>query len=161
MRQVNPEHISALLELINSGPFFELLTMKVCELGVGYARVEMDLHRKHYNPFGAIHGGVYSSIIDTAAYWSIYCEVDAHLGYTSIDLSISNLHMIREGKITVEGRSIKVGRSICLAEATAKDIHGKLLAHGTSKLMILNEKQSIEHAIESMGYRAIPPKFVV
>ena len=161
MRQVNPEHIFALLKLINSGPYFELLSMKVCELSVGYARVEMDLQRKHYNPFGAIHGGVYSSIIDTAAYWSIYCELDDHVGYTSIDLSINNLYMIREGKIIVEGKSIKTGRSICLAEATANDIHGKLLAHGTSKLMILNEKQSIEHAIESMGHRAIPPKFIV
>lgn len=159
MRQVNPEHITALLNLINQGPYFELLDMRVCALGIGYARVEVDLQRKHCSPFGILHGGVYSSLIDTAAYWSVYCELDEHIGYTSIDLSISNLSMIREGKILVEGRSIKIGRSICLAQATAKDIHGKLLAHGTSKLMILDGKQSIEHAIQSTGHQALPPKF--
>ena len=159
MRQVSSEHINALLQLINQGPYFELLSMRVCELGLGYARVEVDLQRKHCSPFGILHGGVYSSLIDTAAYWSVYCELDEHIGYTSIDLSVSNLSMIREGKIIVEGRSIKIGRSICLAEATAKDIHGKLLAHGTSKMMILDGKQSIEHAVESLGYRGLPAKF--
>ena len=159
MRQVNAGHISSLLDLINHGPYFELLGMQVTELGIGYAKVEMDLQRKHYNPFGAIHGGVYSSIVDTAAYWSIYCELDENIGYTSIDLSMNNLSMIREGEIIVEGNSIKIGRSICLAEATAKDVHGKLLAYGTSKLMIINGKQSINHALEAMGHIALPPKF--
>ena len=160
MKHVNPKHIDALLELINRGPFFELLSMKVCELGIGYAKVEVDLQQKHYNPFGAIHGGVYSSIIDTAAYWSAYCELDENTGYTSIDLSVNNLSMMREGKIFVEGKSIKIGRSTCLAEAYVKDKDGKLLAHGISKLMILNGKQSIKHALETMGYQSLPPKFI-
>ena len=153
------EHINELMDLINRSPYFELLNMKVYELDMGYSKVEVDLQKKHGNPFGMVHGGVYSSVIDTAAYWAVYCELDEHTGYTSIDLSISNLSMIREGKIIVEGKSIKIGRSICLAEAVAKDIHGKLLAHGTSKLMILEGKQSVGHAVESMGYRTLPPKF--
>jgi acyl-coenzyme A thioesterase PaaI-like protein len=99
-------------------------------------------------------------MIDTAAYWSIYCELDEVTGYTSIDLSVNNLSMIREGKIIVDGKSIKIGRSICLAEATARDIHGKLLAYGMSKLMILNGKQSIEQAVKSMGYQPLTSKFL-
>ena len=160
MRQIKQEHITALLELINRGPFFELLSIKVYELGIGYAKVEVDLQKKHYNPFGAIHGGVYSSIIDTAAYWSAYCELGENIGYTSIDLSVNNLSMVREGKIFVEGRSIKIGRSTCLTEAYVKDKDGKLLAHGISKLMILNGKQSIADALVSMGYQSLPPKFI-
>lgn len=159
MKEVNPEHIRALIKLINSSPYFELLEIKVRALGTGRATVESDLQKKHCNPFGSVHGGVYSSVIDTAAYWSVYCELDEDTGYTSIDMSVSNLSMVREGKITVEGRSIKVGRSICLAEAIVKDTSGKLLAHGTSKLMILDGRQSISHAIRAMGRPALPPKF--
>lgn len=40
MAKINPEHIKALLDLINHGPYFELLSMKVCQLDVGYSRVE-------------------------------------------------------------------------------------------------------------------------
>ena len=159
-RKINPEHISALIDLINRGQYFLLLDMKVCELKKGYARVEVDLQRKHLNPFGAIHGGVYSSLIDTAAYLSVYCELDEIAGYTTLDLSVNNLSMIREGRVTAEGRSIKIGRSICLAEATVKDADGKLLAHGTSKLMLLEETQSVYQALNAMGYKSLQPKFL-
>ena len=112
------------------------------------------------NPFGIVHGGLYSSVIDTAAYWAAYCELAEDVGYTSIDVTVNNLSMINAGEIIVEGKSLKIGRSICLAEASVKDTHGKLLAHGTSKLMILQGKQSINHVIESIGNSALPPKFI-
>ena len=160
MRQINPEHINSLLHLINNGPYFELLAMDVYELGMGHAKLKVGLQRKHHNPFGIVHGGVYSSVIDTAAYWAVYCELDENVGYTSIDLSVNNLSAISEGEIVVEGRSIRIGKTICLAEATVKDAHGRMLAHGTSKLMLLNDRQSIEVAIAAMGFQLLPPKFI-
>ena len=160
MKIINSEHIKALLDLINNAPYFRLLSMRVCELGIGYSKVEVELDNKHMNPFGAVHGGLYSSVIDTAAYWSAYCELDENVGYTSIDVNVNNLSMIAGGKIITEGKSIKIGRSICLTEAAAKDAYGKILAYGTSKLMILQGRQSVNHAIESMGYDALPPKFL-
>ena len=160
MHKVNPEHITTLLEMVNNGPYFELLSMKVCAVETGYSKVEIDLQKKHCNPFNSIHGGVYASLIDTAAYWSVYCELDENIGFTSIDLSVNNFSMIREGKIIAEGKSIKIGKSICVAEAIAKNAHGKLLAHGISKLMILNGKQSIKSALESIGHSPLPPKFI-
>ena len=160
MHIINPEHINALLNLINRGPFFELVSMRVCDLGIGYSKVEVNLQNKHMNPFGSIHGGVYSSILDTAAYWSAYCELDENAGLTTIDICVNNLSMINDGLMIVEGKTIKVGKSICLAEASAKDKNGKLLAYCTSKLMVLQGKQSINHAIEAMGYHTLPPKFL-
>jgi len=161
MKIINPEHIDALLGLINSSPYFKLLSMSVRELEVGRSKIEIDLERKHLNPFGVIHGGVYSSVIDTAAYWAVYCELDENIGFTTIDINVDNLSMIKEGKIIVEGKSLKIGRSVCLSEATAKDDHGKFLAHGTSKLMLVEGLQSICQAISAMGYHELPPKFVV
>jgi acyl-coenzyme A thioesterase PaaI-like protein len=68
--------------------------------------------------------------------------------------------MTGEGLIIAEGKSLKVGKSICLTEAVVKDSTGRLLAQGTSKLMILQGKQSISHAIEAMGHTVLPPKFL-
>ena len=161
MKQINPKHTDSLIQLINSSPYFELLSMKVRELGACYSKIAIDMQKKHCNPFGMIHGGVYSSMIDAAAYLSVYCEIDENVGYTTLDLSVDFLSNIREGEIIVEGKSIKTGKSVCLAEATAKDARGKLLAHGTSKLIILNDKQSFDLAVEVMGYRSLPPKFLI
>ncbi|MDR2035980.1 MAG: PaaI family thioesterase [Coriobacteriales bacterium] len=160
MREINPEHIKALKELMNRGPFYQLLSMRLCEVAVGYALVEVDLQDKHHNPFGTVHGGAYSAMIDTAAYWSAYCELNEGVGLTTIDLNVNLLAMAKSGLVSVEGRSLKVGRSLCLTEASVKDESGRLLAHGTSKLMVLQGKQSIATAIQTMDHTELPPKFL-
>jgi uncharacterized protein (TIGR00369 family) len=157
---INPEHIEAIIEMANSSPFYKLLDLEICEISKGYARVETGLSKNHLNLFGVLHGGVYASLIDTAAYWSVYCDLGEDAGYTTIDLSVSNLSMAREGKIIAEGKSIKTGRSICLTEATVRSANDKLLAHGTSKLMILDGRQTVNQAVDAMGFRALPPKFI-
>lgn len=160
MRIINPEHIKRILDMINQGPYFILLKMEVKELGIGYSRVECELENRHLNPFGAVHGGVYASLIDTAAYWASYCEIDEDAGYISLDVQVDMLSTSKNGLLVVEGKRIKVGRSICKTEAIIMDSHGKILAHGTSKQMIIPGLQTINQAAMAMGYKSIPPKFL-
>ena len=160
MRNLNPEHIKALIELANQGPYIRLLSMEVKELSVGCARVEVELQDKHLNPFGAIHGGVYASLIDTAAYWAVYCDIEEDAGLISLDLKIDNLSPGKSGRLVVEGRRIKAGRSVCLAEAAVVDSDGKCLAHGTSKQMVTHGLQTVNQAVLAMGYKPLPPKFI-
>ncbi|MDD2621340.1 MAG: PaaI family thioesterase [Syntrophomonadaceae bacterium] len=160
MKKVNPLHIQALLDLINHGPYFELLSMEVKALSNGYSRVEVNLENKHRNPFGGIHGGVYSSLIDTAAYWAVYWNINEDAGFVSLDVQVDNLAAVKDGHLVVEGKRIKVGRSICKAEAVIKDANGKYVAHGTSKMMITPGLQTINQAVMAMGHNALPPKFI-
>lgn len=160
MREINPEHMQAVIELINQGPYIELLSMEVKELSPGYCRMELNLERKHWNPFGGIHGGVYSSLIDTAAFWAVYGDIDEDAGFTSLDLQVDMLSAVKEGLLIVEGKRIKTGRTICKAEAFVTDKNGKLLAHGTTKMMIIPGVQTISQAVLSLGYKALPPKFL-
>ena len=67
MKTPNPEHIERLKGVINSAPYFRLLSMRISEIGVGYSIAEIDLADKHLNPFGGVHGGVFATIIDSAA----------------------------------------------------------------------------------------------
>ena len=160
MKTLNPEHIKAVLDLINNGPYFRLLSMKVSAMGKGFATVDMDIANKHLNPFGGIHGGVYSSLIDTATYWAVYCDVEENAGLISIDVKVDNLAPVKEGNLAVKGKRIKAGKSICIAEARIVDNQGKYLAHGTSKQMVIPGLQSIEQAVSAMGYEQLPPKFI-
>src|SRR5512139_1970678 len=143
MAKLNPLHVEAVIEVINKGPFFRHLSMAVKELGIGYAVVELNISNEHLNPFGGLHGGVYASAIDTAAYWSVYCEVDEDAGLISIDLKVDYLATINTGKLITMGRSMKIGRTMCLAEATILDSDDKWLAHGSSKLMVTKDLQAM------------------
>jgi len=160
MKPINPEHIKGIIDLINQGPYFVLLSMEVKELSLGYSRVEVNLENKHLNPFGGIHGGVYSSLIDTAAYWAVYCDVEEDAGYISLDVQVDMLSAVKDGLLIVEGKRIRAGRSVCKAEATITDSNGKLLSHGTSKQMVIPGVQTISQAVSAMGYKSLPPKYI-
>jgi uncharacterized protein (TIGR00369 family) len=160
MTSLNQDHVEAVIEAINQGPFFRHMSMTVKEIGIGFSVVELKVDTEHLNPFGGIHGGAYASIIDTAAYWATYCEIGEGVGLISIDLKIDYLAPINEGTILSKGRSIKIGRSMCLAEATAMDEDGKWLAHGTSKMMVTKGLQTIEDAHVFTRSEALPSKFI-
>jgi S-adenosylmethionine:tRNA-ribosyltransferase-isomerase (queuine synthetase) len=74
---------------------------------------------------------------------------------------VDNISIIQSGKVIVEGRQIKAGRTICFSEGTIKDENGKILAHGISKVLVTNGLQTINQAVMEMGYEPLPPKFIV
>jgi uncharacterized protein (TIGR00369 family) len=159
LTEPNPEHLKTVIKAINSGPFFQHMSIKVMEIGVGYSVVAMEVSKKHMNPFGGLHGGVYASAIDTAAYWSAYCDLPEEKGLISIDLKVDFLAPILHGEVIINGQRIKSGKTIYLTEAKMCDRDGKILAHGTSKLMVTSDKQSIKDVVDYVGSGTLPIKF--
>lgn len=160
MEALNPTHIKAVIDLINRGPFFKHLSMVVTELGLGYSKVELVINKQHMNPFGGLHGGVYASAIDTAAYWSAYCELPEESGLVSIDIKVDFLAPILGKKVLIEGKRIKSGKTIFLTEASMTDPSGKILAHGISKLMTTQNQQTIIDATKYLNKEKLPPKYL-
>jgi uncharacterized protein (TIGR00369 family) len=161
MGELNPSHVEAVIRMINRSPYFQLLGMNLKKLGCGTALVEIDIDRKHLNPYGGLHGGVYASVIDTAAYWAVYCELDEGVGLISIDLKVDFLAPVSAGKMFIEGRRIKIGKTMCLAEATAFASQDKCLAHGVSKMMVTQGLQTIHGAAALAKDEHLPPKFLI
>lgn len=160
MPELNPEHIKAAISAINNGPFIKHLAMSLTEIGAGYSVVVLDVGAEHMNPFGGLHGGVYASAIDTAAFWSAYGELPEENGLISIDLKVDFLAPFSDGKIVIKGRKIKSGKTICLTEARMFDKNEKVLAHGTSKLMVTHNKQSMTDLVSYLGSTQLPHKFL-
>ena len=153
MKELNPAYIDHVNRLINDSPYFKLLSMAIIDAGIGFSLLEIKLDRKHLQPFGFVHGGVFASIIDAACFWSLFHEIeDPNAGATTVDLKLNYLAPTASGKLIARGRSIKLGRTLGYAEASVTDEAGKLLAHGTSTLMILPENRLV---IDS----PLPPKF--
>ena len=160
MSILNPDHVKAVIEAINKGPFLKHLSMTVKGIDKGTCLVELDIEDKHLNPFGGLHGGVYASAIDTAAYWAVYCEVDEGVGFISIDLKVDYLAAFRTGRLITKGRSIKIGKTMCLAEASIFDENEKWLAHGVSKMMVTQGIQTMKNVKTFLDEPNIPSKFI-
>jgi uncharacterized protein (TIGR00369 family) len=153
MKVLNPAYVERVNQLINDSPYFKLLSMTIGDAGLGFSLLEIDLARKHLQPFGFVHGGVFASIIDAATFWALFYEIeDQTASATSVDLKLNYLAPAVSGKLIAKGRRIKLGKTLGYAEATVTDEHGKLLAHGASTLMILPGHRLVID-------QPLPPKF--
>ena len=141
MMNPNPEYIERVNRLVNRSPFFELLSMKIIDIGPGFSVVEIELSQKHLQPFGFVHGGVFASIVDAAAFWAIFYQIEnQNAGATTVDVKLNYLAPAVSGKLIAKGRQIKLGKTLGYAEAEVSTESGKLLAHGTSTLILLPGK---------------------
>jgi uncharacterized protein (TIGR00369 family) len=153
MRRLNPEYVRRISQTVNLCPYFTLLSMKIKELSWGQSRVEISVQEKHFQPFGMVHGGVFSSLLDATAFWAVYTQVDEGLGMTTVELKLNYLAPVIKGRMVGKGKSIRVGKTLCLGEAVIEDEEGALLAHGTSTMMILKD-------LEIQGGSESQPKFL-
>jgi uncharacterized protein (TIGR00369 family) len=105
----------------------------------GRVVVEMPAAEFHYNPLGGVHGGVISTLLDTAAGCAVHSTLAVGEGYTSLDLTVKFLRPVTvdSGLLTCEGVVIQRGRRTALAQAQLTDERGKLVAHATSSCLIL------------------------
>jgi len=143
MKHANPAYIVGLKDLVDHSPYFSHLSMSMTDIGVGFSVFELVIHRYHWHPFDSVHGGVIASAIDSAAFWAMHFDLtDPAASLTSVDLKLNYLAPVASGKLVARGRRIKLGRTLGYAEADVKTESGKLISHGTSTLMVLNEAGS-------------------
>lgn len=93
---------------------------------------------EHYNPIGSVHGGVYATLLDSAAGCAVQSALPQGMAYTSIDLTLKFLRPITidTGKIRAVGTLLNMGRRTALAQAELRDSDDRLLAHATSSCML-------------------------
>lgn len=154
MGRLNPEYVQMVMKEVNQCPYFQLMSMELQEIGIGECLVEIELQEKHLQPFGVVHGGVFSTIIDAATFWAVYPEINEGAGMTSVDLKLNYLApATAPGKLIARGRRIKIGKTLGLGAAEVTNDKGKILAYGTSTLMVLE-------AASLTNQSRLPPRFI-
>ncbi|MEU6078737.1 PaaI family thioesterase [Micromonospora sp. NPDC047074] len=120
-------------------PVMHLVGMSRMEADEGWVAVELVPQEFHYNPLGTVHGGVISTLLDTAAACAVHTTLPAGVGYTSLDLNVKFLRpvTIASGTLRCEGTVLQRGRRTALAEAKLFDAQSRLTAHATSTCLIL------------------------
>ena len=145
---ITPAQLQSLtgLELINAmiagdlpgPPIAGLMGFRLIEARQGQAVFEGTPGPSLLNPLGAVHGGYALTLIDSACGCAVHTELDAGVGYTTVETKVNFTRPIdpNGGPVRCEGRVLSRGRTIATAEAYLRSAEGKLLAHGTSTLII-------------------------
>jgi uncharacterized protein (TIGR00369 family) len=123
-----------------AAPLAATLGFTLEEVDHGHAVFSLLPGEDHYNPIGSMHGGVYATLLDSAAGCAVQSTLPQGTGYTSVDLAVKFLRPVTvdTGRVRAVGTVLSGGRRTALAEARLLDDEDRLLAHATSTCMILS-----------------------
>jgi uncharacterized protein (TIGR00369 family) len=129
---------------IPAAPIAATLGFRLAEVEEGRALFEGEPGPGLLNPLGSVHGGWALTLIDSATGCAVHTTLPAGSGYATVETKVNFARPIAPdgGTVRCEGRVVTRGRQIATAEARLTAADGKILAHGTSTLMILEPRRA-------------------
>ncbi|MCZ4515481.1 PaaI family thioesterase [Streptomyces sp. ActVer] len=108
------------------------------EVEPGRAVFSLTPGEEHYNPIGSVHGGIFATLLDSAAGCAVQSTLPQGMAYTSLDLTVKFLRRITvdTGTVRAIGTVVNQGRQTALAQAQLVDVKDRLLAHATSSCLL-------------------------
>ena len=114
-------------------PFHDFLKMDIVswDLSLGTANFHVPFKNGYTRRAngGGYHGGVLASIIDIAGDFALAIKAD-RLGFPTIDLRIDYLRVASNDDLSVVATTVKLGRTIGVANVEVRDVNGKLCTVG-------------------------------
>jgi uncharacterized protein (TIGR00369 family) len=127
---------------IPAPPIGATMSMRLVEVGDGFVAFEGDPGAHLLNPMGGIHGGWALTLIDSAGACAANSVLPPQTSVTTLETKGNFCRPITTatGTVRAEGRIVSQTRQIISTEIRITSAEGKVLAHGTSTLMILSRQ---------------------
>jgi acyl-CoA thioesterase len=122
-------NVAELLAEAKKEPIASFLNMRLVELKPGYARVSLKVLPEHQNFNGVTFGGITMAVADQAFGYAVNSMRRPNVA------SQFNIHFIAPARagdeLIAEGRVVRSGRRVSIAEMTVTNQDGKLIAKAT------------------------------
>lgn len=123
------------VSLKNAGAFLRAAGLVFDEITATRVSGHLDLNPDHHTPWGIVHGGVYTTAVESAASVGASTAVRDQ-GQVAVGLT-NTTHFLRsatQGRVSVQGTALSQGRTQQLWRVDITDESGRLLAHGEVRL---------------------------
>jgi uncharacterized protein (TIGR00369 family) len=101
------------------------------------AVVEMPYNPTLDHALGAVHGGVYMTLLDIATWFTSAAAHDDSVWVATSEISVHLLKPVIEKALRAEGRLIQTGKRQDIVEALLYDGDGQLVGHGVGTFVVL------------------------
>lgn len=100
-------------------------------------QAELTIGPHHHQAYGIVHGGVYTSMIETACSVGAAMQAATH-GASAVGLEnhTSFLHAVREGTLRVEAAPVECGKRTQLWQASVFDGRARIVASGRVRMFV-------------------------
>ncbi|MBX9449088.1 MAG: PaaI family thioesterase [Taibaiella sp.] len=122
------------------------MNLTLTDIQKGEARLKMRIRPEMCNPYGMIHGGMMSLLIDESIGWAII-SLESQANYTSLNLMVDFLYAAAVGEeITAHAYIVRKGKKIINAEVKVYNKDHVLLSKATSNLIVTSLPKKDPHA---------------
>jgi uncharacterized protein (TIGR00369 family) len=121
--------------LEHASGFLQAAGLVLDEITANRVTGHLDLSPEHHTPWGIVHGGVYTTAIESAASVGASHAVRDQ-GQVAVGLT-NTTHFLRSltaGRVDVEAAALSQGRTQQLWRVDITDGSGRLIAHGEVRL---------------------------
>ena len=122
-------------------PMARLIDFRLRVAEPGRIVMELEPHESLENTIGLLHGATAAALLDTAMGCAISTMLPAGQGAVTLDLKLTYLRplSVKSGKISAEGKIIKLGRQTSYTEGFVRDGAGNLAVHATATFSMIGE----------------------
>ncbi len=132
-------------------PFNQYLGIRVVRMEGGAAEASIELAPHHTNNRGVAHGGVVSSLLDSAMGAAVISAIPKEWWCATTGLSIQFVAGAREGSLSAKGLVVRRGRTIAFVSGEAHDANGRLVATAQGTWHLWPHKPEMERP-ETEGF---------
>jgi uncharacterized protein (TIGR00369 family) len=130
--KLDSEHVERLSQALDSVPFAKFLGIELDEIDAGVATLSLEIKPELKQNHGVVHGGAIASLIDSATAFAIISLLPTDEHATTVDLTISYLRPLTEGRAKAVARVVRSGKRLIVVSADLFDDRGTLAATGLS-----------------------------
>ena len=111
-------------------PFMRFLGLEIVRAEQGLVEIRLPFRDEFLRADGSdwLHGGVVSALADIVGDYAVITETAA--GVPTIDMRVDYLRPARRGDLTAVGKTLRVGKTISVADVEIRDTSGTLVAVG-------------------------------
>ncbi|MFQ6102369.1 MAG: PaaI family thioesterase [Anaerolineae bacterium] len=135
---MNTERIEELLKLFNEeAPIARYFGMRLSFTEGGNPVIDLPYNPSLDHGLGGIHGGVYATMLDTAAWFAAAAVREPSYWVTTSELSVHFLEPAERTSLRAVGRLVKSGKRQDVAEAHLYDGQDRLIGHAVGTFVVL------------------------
>jgi uncharacterized protein (TIGR00369 family) len=138
-------------------PMAHLTGIRIGEAALGRSTFTMPASPWLLAPQGPISIGMLAVVADPALGGAIQTTLPPAMPFVTAELSLTAVRPVagNGGLLSAHGRIVHPGRRMALSEVVIEDDDGRLVAHGTSRCMVLSELKSLP-PVESLQLLPFP-----
>jgi acyl-CoA thioesterase len=129
----------ATVDSANAISLLKTLGIHLVEIGERHAVMQVVIDDRHRNYLGGVHGGVVATLVDTVSFFPKPLLPSGQAA-TTVDLNVSYVRPAAVGDcLSARAELLHIGRRTASLAVRVADQQGRLVAHGTTTLLLLAE----------------------